>query len=131
MLTSKEKAELKALLLQRRTELIVKARQRLNGLRNLEHEQGKVDIVKNYLSVSHAEDIVAEELVRLVCKDLSAIKAALLKLEEDTYGVCNDCGVDIPLNRLKVRPDATLCVKCQDLEDKKRDRRQRVGYFDK
>jgi len=117
-MTSKEKTELKALLLQKRAELIAKARQRFNGLRNLD-EREKVDVVENYLSASHTEDIVAEELVTLVCKDLSAIKAALSKLEEGTYGVCEDCGDDIPLKRLKVRPDATRCVKCQDLEDKK------------
>ena len=43
---------------------------------------------------------------------LSAIEAALERLEEGTYGSCEDCGAKIPKARLDAIPYATLCVRC-------------------
>jgi DnaK suppressor protein len=44
---------------------------------------------------------------------LRAIDAALARLERGDYGVCANCGEDIPLIRLKAVPFATFCVDCQ------------------
>lgn len=44
---------------------------------------------------------------------LRAIDAALARLERGDYGVCANCGEDIPLIRLKVVPFANYCVDCQ------------------
>jgi DnaK suppressor protein len=44
---------------------------------------------------------------------LRAIDAALGRLERGDYGVCANCGEDIPLIRLKAVPFATYCVDCQ------------------
>jgi DnaK suppressor protein len=44
---------------------------------------------------------------------LRAIDAALMRLERGDYGVCANCGEDIPLIRLKAVPFATYCVDCQ------------------
>jgi RNA polymerase-binding transcription factor DksA len=41
------------------------------------------------------------------------VLAALVRLEESTYGRCVDCGGDIPEGRLDARPDAARCVGCQ------------------
>ncbi|HJZ02690.1 MAG TPA: TraR/DksA family transcriptional regulator [Streptosporangiaceae bacterium] len=41
------------------------------------------------------------------------VLAALVRLEESTYGRCVDCGGDIPEGRLDARPDAVRCVGCQ------------------
>lgn len=43
---------------------------------------------------------------------LSAIEAALERVEEGTYGECEECGVVIPKTRLNAIPYAALCVKC-------------------
>ena len=43
---------------------------------------------------------------------LSAIEAALERLEEKTYGSCEDCSAKIPKARLDAIPYATLCVRC-------------------
>ena len=43
---------------------------------------------------------------------LSRIEAALVRLDEDEFGYCADCGEDIPPERLDLDPTATLCVSC-------------------
>jgi DnaK suppressor protein len=46
-----------------------------------------------------------------------AIDEALLRINENEYGVCEECEEDIPLGRLKAMPFARHCVKCKsDLE---------------
>jgi DnaK suppressor protein len=41
------------------------------------------------------------------------VLAALVRIEEHTYGRCADCGSEIPPGRLEARPDAARCVNCQ------------------
>jgi DnaK suppressor protein len=43
---------------------------------------------------------------------LQAIEAALERIEESTYGQCEECGVSIPKTRLNAIPYTPLCVKC-------------------
>jgi DnaK suppressor protein len=46
-----------------------------------------------------------------------AIDEALLRIDENEYGVCEECEEEIPLGRLKAMPFARHCVKCKsDLE---------------
>jgi RNA polymerase-binding protein DksA len=44
---------------------------------------------------------------------LSAIDAALVRIDEGTYGTCMTCGDPIAPERLEARPWATLCIDCQ------------------
>ena len=44
---------------------------------------------------------------------VEATKAALARIEDNTYGKCVGCGLDIPEGRLDARPDAARCVGCQ------------------
>jgi len=41
---------------------------------------------------------------------------ALAKLDEGTYGICDNCGKPIPERRLEAMPDSVLCVACAALE---------------
>lgn len=55
-------------------------------------------------------------------KLLLKIQEALRRLEEGNYGVCEVCGEQITLARLRVRPVTTLCIDCkssQEVEEKK------------
>lgn len=54
-------------------------------------------------------DIHKERLIQL--------EEALRKLEEGTYGICDECGKEIDDERLKIMPFATLCVKCQSKKE--------------
>ena len=49
---------------------------------------------------------------------LEDVERALGKLEEGTYGECDGCGDDIPLERLPILPQATLCVTCKSKRTK-------------
>ena len=46
--------------------------------------------------------------------ELRDIRAALTRMDEGSYGICADCGTDIPLARLKVQPAALRCIACQE-----------------
>ena len=40
------------------------------------------------------------------------VLAALTRIDEGTYGKCENCGNAIPIERLEARPTARLCVTC-------------------
>ncbi len=43
---------------------------------------------------------------------LGQIEAALERIEDGEYGLCEECGARIPKTRLNALPYATMCVKC-------------------
>lgn len=50
-------------------------------------------------------------------ENLTKIDEALRKLDEGTYGICEDCGEEIPPERLEVMPFAILCRDCQEKKE--------------
>ena len=46
-------------------------------------------------------------------KELAKIEHALHKVEEGTYGLCDNCGQPIDPARLEALPQASLCMNCQ------------------
>ncbi|SDZ49227.1 transcriptional regulator, TraR/DksA family [Variovorax sp. YR634] len=44
---------------------------------------------------------------------LEAIELALARLADGRYGVCEDCGAEIPRARLFAQPTAVRCAACQ------------------
>ncbi len=50
------------------------------------------------------------------------IQEALQRLETGEYGICEQCGEEIGIGRLKARPVTTLCISCkssQEVEERK------------
>jgi len=45
-------------------------------------------------------------------RHLAEIDAAVTRLEDGTYGVCERCGRSIGAGRLEARPAARLCITC-------------------
>ena len=45
---------------------------------------------------------------------LNKIESALEKIENKTFGECEDCGAEISLNRLHARPTASFCIHCKE-----------------
>lgn len=71
-------------------------------------DEGTDDFVKNInLEVSNKETSLLRQIDR-----------ALEKIEENTYGVCDLTGEEIPLKRLEAIPYATMTVKAQDQFEK-------------
>ena len=53
----------------------------------------------------------------------SKIELALDKIENGTFGICEECGEEISQGRLMARPVTTLCIHCkQDQEDEENHR---------
>ena len=50
-------------------------------------------------------------------KLLKKINEALDLLDEDEYGYCESCGIEIGIRRLEARPTATLCIDCKTLDE--------------
>lgn len=53
-------------------------------------------------------------------KTLERIEEALSKIENGTYGHCEECGETIPVKRLLAMPQARYCVGCQEMMEKER-----------
>ncbi|OQX63719.1 MAG: RNA polymerase-binding protein DksA [Desulfococcus sp. 4484_241] len=50
-------------------------------------------------------------------KLIKKIKKALERIENGTFGICETCGEEISIKRLKARPVTTQCIKCKTKEE--------------
>lgn len=50
-------------------------------------------------------------------KLIKKIDESITKIDEDEYGFCDGCGVDIGIRRLEARPTANMCIECKTLEE--------------
>ena len=50
-------------------------------------------------------------------KLIKKIEESMTKLDEDEYGFCDGCGVEIGIRRLEARPTANMCIECKTLEE--------------
>jgi DnaK suppressor protein len=49
---------------------------------------------------------------------LEKIDAALQRIEEGTFGLCEVCGEEIGMARLMARPETTLCIRCKETQER-------------
>ena len=70
------------------------------------------------LGTDNFEQEVAVSLLQNEQQLLGAIGAALERLDNGTFGTCEQCGKPIPAERLKAMPYATRCVACQAAAEK-------------
>jgi RNA polymerase-binding transcription factor DksA len=75
---------------------------------------------QNRLEVTRVLTLAAESA-------LEDIDAALQRLEEDSYGICQRCAEPIAWERLEVLPMSRLCTRCQYLAGWARPHRSRNG----
>lgn len=67
--------------------------------------------------VGDGTSIAVERITQVAAHDglqevLADVVRAEAKLDEGTYGTCDNCGQPIPQGRLDVRPWSTRCVNC-------------------
>lgn len=72
-------------------------------------DQASVENERNLGAVSRDRDIAKLKLV----------KKALLRIKEDDYGYCEECGDDIGAQRLNINPALPLCFDCADIKERK------------
>ena len=87
-------------------------------LREIEHLGAAVRSGEVEIEVEEGDPEITERekniaLLSALQGRLESVRAALRAMDKGTYGVCERCGSEIPLERLEIYPDASLCVKCQ------------------
>lgn len=69
------------------------------------------------LSNDYASKDRTTALLSMDRKALIQVDEALERIENGTYGKCEECGDTIPIERLEILPYATLCVACQQKQN--------------
>lgn len=93
--------------------LLAKQRELSDRLENLKQNllRGRsADSQEQAQELENAE--VVDALGNETRLELSKIAKALDQIKNNTYGICADCGQEIPLARLKVQPFADRCIRC-------------------
>lgn len=83
----------------------------LQNLRDL--MQAEVDVEPDEGDTEIFEREKNAALIVVLERRLLDIETALKSIEKGDYGTCTRCGNAIELERLEVKPDATLCLNCQ------------------
>ena len=119
LLTSgKRKEYLQKVLLKKRNEVVQGLEQQLG--RKLSFEPGqKIDSAMDNgdLSTMDMNEVVDYSLLEMKYDQYKDIADAFRRLENDTYGLCEECGEEIDIKRLGVNPLARYCIACKTLKE--------------
>lgn len=124
------KAELRKLLLKKREEVVKEAKIEISKYIKGETKQ-LVDTALDdgdWSIVDLSEDISLKQL-NTHRENLQKIDEALRKLEEGTYGICEDCGEEINEERLKIMPFAIYCIDCQEKREQLEEMERKEGLL--
>jgi DnaK suppressor protein len=83
----------------------------LSHLREL--MQAEVDVEPDEGDAEIFEREKNAALIAVLERKLQDIESALRSIDKGHYGICERCGKPIEVERLEVKPDATLCLNCQ------------------
>ena len=108
-LDKKTIAKFKKLLLKQREEIVGEVKQMVESSKEM-GQDGIQDIGDEAANIYNKQVLLSlneNERIRLLEVDES-----LDRIENETYGICEECGGPISLKRLEVRPVAKYCVPC-------------------
>jgi len=60
-----------------------------------------------------AEHFDSQVKVKFMDKQIVQLRKALTMIKLGKYGICERCGKMIDTDRLAVKPDSTICIKCE------------------
>lgn len=112
------KAQLKkfrALLELKREELVRKAKQTLDEDMTLD-----VNDLPDEMDLASSEYLQSFTF-RLRGREksfLDKINKAIAKIDDGSFGVCEECGEEISVKRLEARPETTLCIRCKEDQER-------------
>ena len=114
-MNAKMKEYFRKILINWKDELLKESSQTLNNLQNDENS------AKSDLTDRASDEI--DRTFELRTRDrerklINKIKAALKRIEDGTYGYCEETGEPISLKRLQARPVATLSLEAQENHEK-------------
>lgn len=112
--TAEELAEFKTLILQKLEEAENEYRRLKESLAELISAAEDQYRTGEYLSSEYAEKVQLERLLQHTAKYIDALKRALIRIENGTYGICKVTGKLIPKERLRIVPVAETVVEVKD-----------------
>ena len=112
---AKHKAYFKKRLMEWRDE-IIKSNSKGLYLKEVDHEISSPDVVDQ--ASSQTEKTVEIRTLNRQRKLLSKIDKAIKKIENNTYGYCEETSEPIGIKRLIARPIATLSIEAQEKHEK-------------
>jgi len=86
------------------------------GLKDIDNEISSPDILDQ--AASQTEKNVEMKTLNRQIKLLSKIDKAIKRIQDDTFGYCDESGEPIGLKRLIARPIATLSIEAQETHEK-------------
>jgi DnaK suppressor protein len=113
----KEVERFRQLLLKRREEILGASKHNLEAAQELGRD-GVTDLADEG-SIAYNR-MVLVSLSETEKKQIVEIDDALFRLKNRTYGTCQSCGEPVGEKRLSVKPEAPLCLKCQNSAEGKR-----------
>ena len=105
----------KTLLTDKRDEIIKKAKQTLEEDMTLDSNDlpDEMDLASSEYLQSFTFRLRGREKAFL-----DKIQKALRKIDDGSFGVCEECGDEISIKRLEARPETTLCIKCKEDQER-------------
>ena len=85
-------------------------------LNDVDHEISSPDIIDQ--ASSHTEKTIELHTLNRQRKLLTKIDLAIKKIQNDTYGYCEETGEPIGIKRLIARPIATLSIEAQEKHER-------------
>jgi DnaK suppressor protein len=116
-LTAQQLAKLGEMLTKRESSLKEDILREQSNLEDYQQMAGEVPDAGDQSTAGVIIDINHAEVNRDIA-ELNEIAAAKERLDKNEYGLCADCGIEVPLQRLQVQPAALRCVPCQTLHEK-------------
>ena len=111
---TKRKDMLKGLLLKKRNEVVHGLEAQMGRKLTVETGQ-KIDSAMDSADQS-SQDVdqgIDYSLLEMKYEQYKDIADAFRKLQNNTYGVCEECGSEISIKRLEVNPLARYCIECK------------------
>jgi RNA polymerase-binding transcription factor len=109
--------ELTRELTEQRKRLLRESKAEILKLLNRGTEHGRVSDEGDLAEMAIEQGLQSSNLNRHRAR-LSVIESALQKMAEGAYGICEDCGEEIPMGRLRAMTFALRCVDCQEIHEK-------------
>lgn len=110
--------KLRKILLTRREALARAIKGDLSLLSEL-HGETSGDILD--VAADTVQDEINSRLLEVESDELRAIDSAIERMNDGSYGKCQDCGKPIPLRRLQAVPYVVDCIDCRRAAEKRSD----------
>jgi DnaK suppressor protein len=117
-LTAGQKALLEAALVQRQHQLDKRLADHTGGLSRAEHAREVLQQDGDDQPQRDGDREVDMALNDIETRELGDVSMALRRLHEPQFGLCTDCDIEIPFDRLKVEPWALRCVTCESKRER-------------